>query len=199
MLTLGHMNFPLTQTFLAGHVGRNAEKVVELSWMFGFEVEATRYDALWKPSVTSIDPKMHLAHPADWEGTKVIVPENDPDWDPPFSCYCFEHEPVYNTTLHFGNWQGSAIAFELYATVDPCWEGNLSENVPLKIACLLPFRGVSVVTYAYEPQIELAEAQEWLRNVGLAPERFTSVVQTKQDPAQQRTEFCFLYSKGASA
>ncbi|MBB6048747.1 hypothetical protein [Armatimonas rosea] len=200
MLTLKDLTFEIDAASFYGIISRCSGGLLDLSWHLEFEMEEKECEGIpWDITISSSNLRISFPNPCDLENTEFIVPNNDQDEDSPFLFTFLEHDPVYDAGLQFGVWHENLIDFKMQAKTNPQASEDYDTNIDLVIALALPFKGIFCTTYSYEAAIGSEEAQDWLRQVGLCPESFSSLIEITENPSIISSQFCFLYSKGASA
>ena len=143
MFTVGRHRFDIARAELRAYVSLGAE-----GWGVNWDLEISAHprelDGTWEPKLRSHGSLTDLPHPNDLPGTRLGPLNLDADGEPVFLLYIFEHEPVNDAVLTFGDRRGSDFFLRLTGSTANYDDLAGADMVPIEIACWATFVGVTV-------------------------------------------------------
>jgi hypothetical protein len=159
MLTIGAHRFDIAHAELRAYVsiGGNGWGV---SWDLEIRTHPRDIDGVLQPRLHTHGSLVGLPHPRDLAGTRFGPFGLDKDDEPVFLLYLFEHDPVDNVVLAFGERRNSDFSLTLTATTTN-YDGLADEDedvVPVALECWVTFAGVVVDEHHLEnARVRLAQ------------------------------------------
>lgn len=153
MLTVGKHRFEIARAAFRAYVSIGANGW-EVSWSLEVMAQPRDIDGIWEPRLRSHGSLGGLPHPDELPGTRVGPFGRDADGESVFLLYIFEHEPVDDVVLEFGERRHSQFWVTLTGTTAG-YDSADEQTVPLAVQCWATFAGVTVD----ERRIESARAR----------------------------------------
>lgn len=114
------------------------------TWLLQIEANPREFDGeLWTPSLYHQGLRMPARSPAELQGLSTSWRHNSDQTYPHPELglmYIFGHHAVYETTLSFGNFNGSNIELEWFGLCDVFWDDDYKERVPFQCRSLVRCR-----------------------------------------------------------
>jgi hypothetical protein len=143
MLTIGRHRFEIARAELRAYVSIGAE-----GWGVNWDLEISAHplesDDTWEPRLRTHGSLTNLPHPNNLPGTRLGPLGRDPDGEPVFLLYIFEHEPVDDVILTFGDRRRSDFFLKLTGTTANYDDIEGADTVPIRLECWTTFVGVTV-------------------------------------------------------
>lgn len=169
MLQIADQTFPLKKTefFAYVSIGQAGWQVTWSIELQGDEREVAGID--WSPKISSHALEATFPPIPELPGYATELPLSGED-EPPFIVYVFEHEPLLNGRVEFGEWKDGKIHFLLTGTTDVLADEKYSAELPVRVECELPFDGV-IVDEGHVEKAEEKFARFFERDKFAGPER----------------------------
>jgi hypothetical protein len=114
-------------------------------WSFDFRAAKREIDGLpWEPHLSS-HGLIRLPQLSAIAGSEIMLAD-DPDEEPAFILYVYDHQPIYKSRIKFGSWQDGKIGFTFSGRTDLYIDEKYKDNLPVLLECALVFQGVTVLT-----------------------------------------------------
>ena len=144
MLKIADQVFEIDSSRFSGHVSL-CQRGWGVSWSLEFVAEEKDVNDMdWKPHIIPHAFSVDFPSPRKLSGFRTRLPDCDENEEPMFLLYVFEHEPLREVMLGFGDWHQNRIQFNLTGVADVYADDQYQDNLAVEISLLLPFDGVVV-------------------------------------------------------